>query len=51
LVEFFDNSINTRDLKKKQIELNMFLRKWQGNNEQTDDMIILGISPSNFIIK
>ena len=51
LVEFFDNSINTRDLKKKQIELNMFLRKWQGNNEQTDDMIFLGIYPSSFIQK
>ena len=29
----------------------MFLRKWQGNNEQTDDMIILGISPSKSIYK
>ncbi len=46
LVEFFDNSKSTTELKKKQVELNMFLRKWQGNNEQTDDMIILGISPS-----
>ncbi len=46
LVEFFDNSKSTTELKKKQVELNMFLRKWQGNNEQTDDIIILGISPS-----
>ena len=51
LVEFFDNSKSTSELKKKQVELNMFLRKWQGNNEQTDDMIILGISPSKSIYK
>jgi hypothetical protein len=25
----------------------MFLRKWQRNTEQTDDMIFMGISPSN----
>ncbi len=47
LVDFFDETKSTVDLKKKQIELNIFLRKWQGNNEQTDDMIILGICPSS----
>ena len=47
LVDFFDETKYTVDLKKKQIELNIFLRKWQGNNEQTDDMIILGICPSS----
>ena len=49
VIEFLDQTIHTVDLNKKQIEFNMFLRKWQGNNEQTDDMIFLGISPSSFI--
>ena len=34
------------DLKKKQFNLNLFLRKWQANNKQTDDILLLGISPS-----
>jgi CheY-like chemotaxis protein len=49
LIEFLDQTKFTTDFNKKQIEFNMFLRKWQGNNEQTDDMIFLGISPSSFI--
>ena len=51
VIEFLDQTKYTADLNKKQIELNMFLRKWQGNNEQTDDMILLGFSPSSFIQK
>ncbi len=31
----------------REIELDIFLRKWQGNLEQTDDMIFMGISPCN----
>ena len=50
VIDFLDQTISTTDFKKKQIELNMFLRKWQGNNEQTDDMIFLGISPGSAIV-
>ncbi len=36
---------------QRQIELDVFLRKWQNNTEQTDDMIFMGISPSNVNFK
>ncbi len=48
LLEFFDSDINNHDLKSKQLNLNLFLRRWQGRLEQTDDMILLGINPSSF---
>lgn len=48
LLEFFDSDINNLDLKSKQLNLNLFLRRWQGRLEQTDDMILLGINPSSF---
>jgi sigma-B regulation protein RsbU (phosphoserine phosphatase) len=48
LLDFFDSDINNQDLKSKQLNLNLFLRRWQGRNEQTDDMILLGINPSSF---
>jgi serine phosphatase RsbU (regulator of sigma subunit) len=28
-------------------EINLLLRRWQGMNVQTDDMLMLGLSPSN----
>jgi sigma-B regulation protein RsbU (phosphoserine phosphatase) len=45
LISFLDSDIQNTDLKKKQLNLNLFLRKWQGTTEQTDDMILLGIKP------
>jgi len=48
LLEFFDSDINNHDLKSKQLNLNLFLRRWQGRLEQTDDMILLGINPGSF---
>jgi hypothetical protein len=41
------DSIKDLPPSKRQIELDMFLRKWQHNIEQTDDIIFMGISPSN----
>ncbi len=41
-------SLNT-DMKLKQYRLNIFLRKWQGRINQTDDMIFLGIRPSLYL--
>ena len=45
LLSFFDSDMQNTDLKKKQFNLNLFLRKWQGITEQTDDMLLLGIKP------
>jgi len=45
LMEFLDNSISLSSL-EREIELDLFLRKWQNNTEQTDDMIFIGISPN-----
>jgi serine phosphatase RsbU (regulator of sigma subunit) len=45
LIEFLDNSISLSSL-EREIELDLFLRKWQNNTEQTDDMIFIGISPN-----
>jgi serine phosphatase RsbU (regulator of sigma subunit) len=28
-------------------EINLLLRRWQGMNVQTDDMLMLGLTPSN----
>jgi CheY-like chemotaxis protein len=45
LLEFLEGSINM-PLEAREIEFELFLRKWQGNNKQTDDMIFIGICPS-----
>ena len=36
-----------KELNEKQLLFNLFLRKWQGNKKQTDDMILLAICPAN----
>jgi CheY-like chemotaxis protein len=46
LLSFLDSDMQNTDLKKKQFNLNLFLRKWQGITEQTDDMLLLGIKPA-----
>ena len=30
----------------RELELDLFLRKWQGSNIQTDDMLFIGICPN-----
>ena len=50
LIEFLD-SVKELPSHRKQIELDIFLRKWQNNTEQTDDMVFLGICPSNAQLK
>jgi len=50
LLEFLD-SVKELPSHRKQIELDIFLRKWQGNTEQTDDMLFLGICPANAQLK
>ena len=50
LIEFLD-SVKELPSHSKQIELDIFLRKWQKNTEQTDDMVFLGICPSNAQLK
>jgi CheY-like chemotaxis protein len=46
LIEFLDSIASMTPL-KREIELEIHLRKWQGNLNQTDDMLFLGICPSN----
>lgn len=46
IISFLEQKVTVTDLQEKQILLNLFLRKWQGNNKQTDDIIFLGINPS-----
>lgn len=46
LIEFLD-SISSMPPLKREIELEIHLRKWQGNLNQTDDMLFLGICPAN----
>jgi phosphoserine phosphatase RsbU/P len=41
----FLNELSSGPINSRQIELDVFLRKWQGNLEQTDDMILMGICP------
>ncbi len=50
LLEFLD-SVKELPSHRKQIELDIFLRKWQGNIEQTDDMLFIGICPANAQLK
>ena len=50
LMEFLD-SVKELPSHRKQIELDIFLRKWQNNTEQTDDMLFIGICPANAQLK
>ncbi len=45
------NNLSTMPPLKREIELDIFLRKWQGSLEQTDDMIFMGISPSQVNVR
>jgi len=47
LIECLNNLSQMPPL-KREIELNIFLRQWQDKTEQTDDILFMGISPSNF---
>lgn len=46
-VDFLDSIVEVQELNEKQLLFNLFLRKWQGNKKQTDDMILLAICPAN----
>jgi serine phosphatase RsbU (regulator of sigma subunit) len=46
LVSFLDSEYLNNDLTAIQVQLNIFLRKWQGKTNQTDDMILLALKPS-----
>jgi serine phosphatase RsbU (regulator of sigma subunit) len=46
LVSFLDSEYLNNDLTSIQVQLNIFLRKWQGKTNQTDDMILLALKPS-----
>ena len=46
-VDFLDSIVEVKELNEKQLLFNLFLRKWQGNKKQTDDMILLAICPAN----
>lgn len=50
LLEFLDKISEMPPL-KREIELEIFLRKWQHNLDQTDDMLFIGISPTNINAK
>ena len=50
LLEFLAKSTEMPE-ETREIELELFLRKWQANNEQTDDMILMGICPSKLNTK
>jgi CheY-like chemotaxis protein len=50
LLEFLDK-ISAMPTLKREIELEIFLRKWQHNLDQTDDILFIGISPSNINTK
>lgn len=45
LIDFLDH-VQEMPAEVREIELELFLRKWQANNKQTDDILLLGISPS-----
>jgi CheY-like chemotaxis protein len=45
LIKFLDK-LQTIPEAIRELELNLFLRKWQGSNVQTDDMLFIGICPS-----
>ena len=46
LVSFLDSEHANNNLSSTQVQLNIFLRKWQGKTNQTDDMILLALKPS-----
>ena len=46
LIGFLDSIASMTPL-TREIELEIHLRKWQGNLNQTDDMLFLGICPAN----
>ena len=44
LIEFLDSSKEMpADL--REVELELFLRKWQGTHMQTDDILLIGLNP------
>lgn len=45
------NNLSQMPPLKREIELDIFLRKWQDKTAQTDDMLFIGISPSNVNLK
>jgi CheY-like chemotaxis protein len=47
LLSFLDSEHSNNNLSSKQVQLNIFLRKWQGKTNQTDDMILLALKPSS----
>ena len=46
-VNFLDSIVEVNFLFEKQLLINLFLRRWQGNKKQTDDIILLAICPAN----
>ncbi len=46
-VDFLDSIVEVKFLFEKQLLFNLFLRKWQGNKKQTDDIILLAICPAH----
>jgi hypothetical protein len=45
IMEFLDK-MQTMPAELRESELDLFLRKWQGSNMQTDDMLFIGICPA-----
>ena len=41
------HSVSTEPPANREREVNLLLRRWQGMNVQTDDMLMLGLVPSN----
>ena len=46
LLSFLDSERSNNNLSSKHVQLNIFLRKWQGKTNQTDDMILLALKPA-----
>ena len=46
LISFLESDKLNTNMSLKQMRLNIFLRKWQGKTNQTDDMIFFAIQPS-----
>ena len=49
LVQFLEK-IDSLDCLKREIEIEFFLRNWQRNEEQTDDILLIGFEPDSFKI-
>jgi hypothetical protein len=43
----FLEKIEGLDCLKKEIEIEIFLRNWQGNEDQTDDILLIGFQPQS----